>query len=195
MSSSRIVGQLRVECTGFTNRFWCDRLAIGPVGRSGQHYPLFAFSVLGPQIQIKALAAMLGSNNIKVAFEALEIPLRMGDRTIDPYRTKLFDPGDGFRLHRIKHPQNQAQLVALSRSPQFLLSMTEESLWKELSGPRFTTPLLRSWMPALTQELKDREMLRPLATFHADCGQLALEQEELDEIVSYLVTNGRVSIE
>lgn len=183
--TSRIVGQLRVQCTGFTNRFWCDRLAVGM-----QRYvtPMHAFSVLGPQIQIKALAAIL-SSNVYVEMESIDIPFP------DLVVSKLSQPENGYRFQRIKHPQGQGQLIGISDDPDFLMNLSEESLWQELSGPRFTTPLLREWMPVLRKELETRSLLQPLANFHTNCGMLRVSQEKLDEIVSYLVTNGRVTIE
>jgi hypothetical protein len=44
-------------------------------------------------------------------------------------------------------------LVAVAKIPGLMPNLSEDHLWAELSGPRYTTPLLRSWIPWLKQAM------------------------------------------
>jgi hypothetical protein len=44
-------------------------------------------------------------------------------------------------------------LVALAKIPGLMPNISDDHLWAELSGPRYTTPLLRSWTAWLKEAM------------------------------------------
>ena len=55
--------------------------------------------------------------------------------------------------------------IFVSRNPAFLLVASDEALWRELKSERFTTPLLREWMPHVRAELVRRHLLVECRTY------------------------------
>ena len=45
------------------------------------------------------------------------------------------------------------------RQPGFLLNDSDDALWQELKQERFTTPLLRGWLPYVRKELEISNLL------------------------------------
>src|SRR5260370_3349795 len=78
---------------------------------------------------------------------------------------QLRDPGnlwklpDGYRTESHRLQYGLAHALFVTRVPGFLKSISEEALWQELTSTRYTTPILRSWMPWGTQQLQDRQLL------------------------------------
>ena len=177
----------------FRNVFWCDRLSCGPTREGSSARPVAAFSVIGPQIQIKALFAAFASN-VRIDMEAHSIPLTLpkGD-VIDHAVTKLQAMEAGYRLWRYKLPQKQAQLVAIVKDPGMIVAMDDESLWVKLTE-RYTTPMIRAWAPIIQAELEDRKLLRRLANFQCNCGVIGADEEAMAKLVSDLVTAKRLTI-
>ena len=75
-------------------------------------------------------------------------------------------------------------LVALARIPGLMPNMSDDHLWAELSGPSYTTPLLRSWVPWLKEAMTTGNGIVVANGFEATVGVLRTEPEALDEIVS-----------
>lgn len=176
----QVVGQLKVQAKDFVNTFWCDRLAFSPEAK------LYALSVIGPNIQVKALWAMLAGNT-RVTFETndCEVIAPNGDKFNKNFTLNAAE--EGYRMQRIRHSQGWAQLVATAEAPEFVSCMDEESIWRELTGDRYTTPLLRHWLPRLIIELKASKHLVKLGTFNCNCGVLTIEPEDLDKLVGRCV--------
>jgi hypothetical protein len=75
-------------------------------------------------------------------------------------------------------------LVALAKIPGLMPNMSDDHLWAELSGPRYTTPLLRSWIPRLKETMVSGGGIVVANGFKATVGVLKTEPDGLDEIVS-----------
>ena len=43
----------------------------------------------------------------------------------------------------------------MAKVPGLILALSEESLWQELRSDRYTTPILRAWVPWLLERLKE----------------------------------------
>lgn len=81
-----------------------------------------------------------------------------------------------------------------SKAPDFLVNVDEESIWQALNSPRFTTPLLREWMPWLPGELVARKHLVHLFGHRCRCGLLDLKTEELDALVMDGIRLGKLRL-
>jgi len=54
---------------------------------------------------------------------------------------------------------NAVHLVARAKVPGLLNDISDAALWRELMGERFTTRMLRSWVPWLREKLREENLL------------------------------------
>jgi hypothetical protein len=102
-------------------------------------------------------------------------------------------PDAKFKCYHQKIGYGLIHAMFVARHPDFLLNVGEESLWRALNEPRFTTPLLRHWMPWLADRLiRDRRLLYTYG-HRCRCGLLKLKDAELDQIVSNAVRDGHLT--
>ncbi|OWK34119.1 hypothetical protein FRUB_10090 [Fimbriiglobus ruber] len=77
--------------------------------------------------------------------------------------------------------------------------VTDESLWRLLRSHRFTTPLLRQWVPWLSQEMQKKGDIVRLTQSGCDAALMLADDETLDELVKqglkqrHLTVNGQPS--
>jgi hypothetical protein len=85
-------------------------------------------------------------------------------------------------------------LVALAKIPGLMPDMSHNHLWAELTGPRYTTPLLRAWIPWLKTAMSDGGGIVVANGFAATVGVLKTEPDALDEIVSQGVRDRHLTL-
>ena len=85
-------------------------------------------------------------------------------------------------------------LVALAKIPGLMPNMSDDHLWAELTGPRYTTPLLRSWIPWLKETMTNGGGIVVANGFRATVGVLKTEPDALDESLSQGVREGYLSM-
>ena len=68
-------------------------------------------------------------------------------------------------------------LVALAKIPGLMPNMSDDHLWAELTGPRYTTPLLRTWIPWIKETMTDGGGIVVANGFVATVGVLKTEPE------------------
>lgn len=107
---------------------------------------------------------------------------------------KLSLSGDGYQCHTHKLGYGLAHALFLSRTDGFMKVVSPESLWQEVSGPRFTTPIIREWMPYVERQLRDQELLEEAHCFGCSCGVLSAVTHHLDEIVCEGIKSGEILI-
>ena len=83
-------------------------------------------------------------------------------------------------------------LVALARIPGLMPNMSDDHLWTELSGPRYTTPLLRPWTAWLKERWPTSGGIVVAQGFSATVGVLKTEPDELDALVVSGVKEGHL---
>jgi hypothetical protein len=81
------------------------------------------------------------------------------------------------------------------RQDGFLPNDSDDALWQELKQERFTTPLLRGWLPHIRKQLELSEWLSRCYTFDCTCSVLTATSADLDAIVEYGLKNGLIVIE
>jgi hypothetical protein len=157
-------------------RVLCDRAAVSREGT------LYLLSIAAAAQKVKGIGAALNSN-ASVCLSIEETPLYVGE-TFVRSSMQLDRAEGGYR--RFLHKWNYGWVHALyvSRAVGFLPSVCEEAIWQELNTNRITTPLLRSWMPYLTDRLLETKGLEYLPGHRCQCGLLTATTEDVDRIVT-----------
>jgi hypothetical protein len=106
----------------------------------------------------------------------------------------LIPSADGYFLHIQKLPYGLCQALFITKSTGFLPVVTEESIWQEISGPKFSTPLLREWAPYIEKKLREENLLTDAFTLGCSCGRITASDPQLDSIVSLGLANGKLLI-
>lgn len=150
---------------------------------------IYLLGFVAPATTVKAIIACLASDKpTKFRFEDVEGPgyWHTGKRDVAGYRSFKHDMG-----------HNTYHCVLVSKDPTFMASVDEESLWHRLSGPQFTTPILRRWIPAILRETLNQYrsgFLQTLHCFNCNCGLLLASDEDLDTAVSNGLKSGALTI-
>lgn len=176
------LGKVKVEGsqTAFTMR--CDAVAV-----SAEKYregPLMLLSAAGPATAVKALVAALRSKS------AYQFKADMPRLYCTGYRWE-----GGYRVYRQRLDGDYWHVLCVAKAEGFLPVLTEEALWQELTGPRFTTPVLRAWLPWLLQAAKEERLLMELRQAGCSAGWLRMDGANLDRMVSWGLAHGELKIE
>lgn len=83
-------------------------------------------------------------------------------------------------------------MVALAKIPGLMPNMGDDHLWVELTSPRYTTPLLRSWIPWLKEVMVKNGKIIVAHGLASSVGVLRIEPDELDALVSLGVKEGHL---
>jgi hypothetical protein len=130
-----------------------------------------ALSVAGSSTSVKSVRAALSTGN--VAFYLY------GSDAIGQYiMLSRYKGGYKFGWHRLG--PDFYHLVAVAKLPGFMPRFSEEALFQELKSPRFTTPIIREWVPALSEELRYRGHLEVVEQHGLTTGMLHATTEDLD---------------
>jgi hypothetical protein len=90
------------------------------------------------------------------------------------------------------------ECVVLGRRRKTALPDTQsydDALWQELEQERFTTPLLRGWLPQIRKELETLNLLTRCYTLDCNCYVLTATSADLDAIVESGLKNRLIVIE
>lgn len=101
----------------------------------------------------------------------------------------------GYKVHRARLDANTWHVLAVAKDESLVVAATDEAVWQEFRSPRFTTPLLRRWVPWLRKKLEaERKLVYP-----RQCGcnvaLLLATNEDLDQAVSEGVRSGTLKME
>ena len=77
----------------------------------------------------------------------------------------------------------------------FLPNDTDDVLWQELKHERFTTPMLRGWLPFIRKELELKGKLSGCYTLDCTCCILTATSADLDTIVESGLKHGLIAIQ
>jgi hypothetical protein len=81
------------------------------------------------------------------------------------------------------------------RQHGFLPNESDDAIWQELKQDRFTTPLLRRWLPYIRKELELKSLLARCQTLDCTCCILTAMSADLDSVVEFGLKNSLVKIE
>lgn len=166
-----------------------DRLALSGRGE------LLMVSVITETQRLKQIRAILGGG-AKAVIEAsgAKVNKPSGESWHAHTPGKIYPTPDGYACHTHKLGYGLVHAMFLARMDGFMRVVTPESLWQELNHVRFTTPILREWLPYLERELRQRDRLEEAQVFNCACGVLSATTKSLDEIVSEGLQNYEIRI-
>jgi hypothetical protein len=156
--------------------------------RHTRDYPgLLLLSATGPDTAVKSVRATLYQPDV-----AAEFVLNIGDTTERLVRAHRDFNGKpvGYSAAIAKLAPGVIHLVALARIPGIMPNLSDDHLWTELSGPSYTTPLLRSWIPWLKETMTKSKGIVVAKGYASNVGVLKIEPETLDDLVSPGVKDG-----
>ena len=91
-------------------------------------------------------------------------------------------PG-GYRIDAHRLGFGSIHALFICRQQGFLPNDSDDALWQELKQERFTTPLLRGWLPYVRKELELKSLLSRCHTLDCTCCILTATSADLDSIV------------
>jgi hypothetical protein len=160
--------------------------------RYSRDYPgLLLLSATGPDTAAKSVRATLYQPDV-----AAEFILDLGGTSERMVRAHHGFDGKpvGYGAAVAKLAPGVIHLVALAKIPGLMPNMSDDHLWAELSGSRYTTPLLRSWTAWLKQSMAQGGGIIVAEGYEAAVGVLKTEPEALDEIVSQGVRDRHLAL-
>jgi hypothetical protein len=150
-------------------------------GHSENFPGLLLLSATGPDTAVKSVRASLYEPEIHPEFtlHIPDAPTRMVKA-----RSTVDGKPVSYSAAVSKLAPGVIHLVAVARIPGLMPNMSDDHLWTEFSGSRYTTPLLRSWMPWLKQAMTKNQSIVVAKGFGTEVGVLKAEPDELDDLVS-----------
>jgi hypothetical protein len=160
---------------------WAANYSAGRYDEPG----LLLLSATGPDTAVKATRAILHVPEIAAEF-LVEHPDNGKTRRLS--RVHLLGKPIGYTVSVARLAPGAIHLVALAKLPGLMPELSDEALWAELSGQRYTTPLLREWTPWLKAELLHSGGIVQAGSLDQATGSkpgvLTVLPEKLDELVS-----------
>lgn len=184
------VGHFQFEVYGASRRgrltSSCFKLRCNAVGHHQNE--LLLLSVVGPETSVKALTASLRSSGKEQ--KRIDYSVQVGDLA----STYLAKCPSGYRIYRSKLAYGLWHVLCLAQRDGFLPVLTEDALWQHLQGQRFTTPLVRDWIPWLYGQMKKRGILVELTQSGCHAGIVLADSDALDELVGDGIRHGHLAI-
>jgi hypothetical protein len=150
---------------------------------------ILLLSVAGSETAVKALTAGLRSSGRDQ--KRIEYTVHLGG----VHETHLMKCPDGYRVYRTKLEYSLWHVLCLAKREGFMPVVSDETVWQLFQGHRFTTPLLRAWIPWLCQEMKRKEILVQLTQAGCEAGLVLANNEILDELVSQGIRKKHLAID
>lgn len=142
-------------------------------------------SVAGPETSIQAVRAMLaGAGRGKFRVKAEGFSQYINHKPC-PFGYTFSTHNLGLRTYH---------LLAIAKMPGLLPTLSDEALYQEFKSERYTTPLIRDFIPWIKKQLLTDRKLQPLTCFQCEAAVLYLPEQDLDELVESGVTFGHLEI-
>jgi hypothetical protein len=182
------VGSLAFEVFGSGRRATASRFKVHCDAVGLYDDEILLLSVVGPETSVKALTAGLRASGPDQ--QRIDYAAHVGG----VHAAHLTKCEAGYKVYRTKLGYGLWHVLFHARRDGFMPVLNEETVWQQIRGDRFTTPLLRAWMPWLYDEMKRRGDLIELTQSGCQAGLLLAEGEALDALVSEGVRNGSLAI-
>jgi hypothetical protein len=158
--------------------------------RHSRDYPgLLLLSATGADTAVKSVRATLYQPDVEA-----EVLLGDGDTNQRMLKARMAFDGKPvtYSAALAKLAPGVIHLVALARIPGLMPNISDDHLWAELSGPRYTTPLLRPWTAWLKEAMASSGSIVVAEGFASSVGVLKTEPDELDALVASGVKEGHL---
>lgn len=160
-------------------------------GRNRDCPGLLMLSATGPDTAVKSVRATLYQPDVEA-----ELVLENGDTFQQMIKAKTAFDGKPvtYSATVVKLAPGVIHLVALAKISGLVPNMSDDHLWAELTSPRYTTPLLRAWIPWLKQVMAQGGGIVVADGFASTVGVLKTEPDELDALVTLGVKEGNLQM-
>jgi hypothetical protein len=148
---------------------------------------LYALSIVGPGTTVQAIAASMQASNMN--------PRIRCEKSDGTYGFVYRVPGVKYLAHRNRISYSQWQLLMLANHEYFLRSNSDEALWQELSSERYTTPVLRAWVPWIRDRLEQEELLKPLVSVNCNSALMQAQTKDLDDLITEGLQSQAITIQ
>lgn len=156
-----------------------DKLAVSGRGE------LLLLSIFCDTQRVKQIRAILcGGAKAQAQASGVQVAQPGADRWSYHTPGRLNATPDGYQVYTHKLGYGMAHALFITRMDGFMTVVSEESLWQELNTLRFTTPILREWMPYIDTTLRYNVHLEDAHSFGCHCGILSATTMSLDKIVT-----------
>jgi hypothetical protein len=138
---------------------------------------------------------------IRAAFAAgLDSPMRLKNVTLSKndeatVPDNVWPSLGGYQIDAHRLGFGSIHALFICRQQGFLPNDSDDALWQELKQERFTTPLLRGWLPYVRKELEIKNLLSRCHTLECTCCILTATSADLDSIVEFGLKNSLIKIE
>ena len=153
---------------------------------------LMFLSLVAFSQDVKAIRAGLVAG-LNSPMRLRDITLTKDDETIAP--NDVLPSGHGYRVDAHRLGFGMMHAIFTCRQPGFLLDDGDDALWQELKQEKFTTPLLRSWLPHVRKELEIKNLLQCCHTFDCHACVLSAMSADLDSIVESGLKESLIAIQ
>jgi len=150
---------------------------------------ILLLSVVGSETSVKALTAGLRSSGKDQ--KRIDYTVHLGSVN----ETHLIKCPDGYRVYRTKLEFGLWHVLCLAKREGFLPVVSDETLWQHLQSHRFTTPLIREWVPWLCTEMTKKGVIAPLTQGGCRAGLILADNDILDDLVSNGTRKGHLVIQ
>jgi hypothetical protein len=166
-----------------------DRLAVTGRGE------LLLVSVVCPTQTVKQIRAVLHAGG-RTKIIAGGVKIKQPSQTDYYAHTpgNLHPSADGYVTHVHKLDYGMAHALIMTKAPGFMKIVTDETIWQELTDTRFTTPVLRDWVPYINERMRYLEILEEAHCFNCNCGYMSATTQQLDDIVTEGLRSGAIRI-
>jgi hypothetical protein len=172
----------------------CDRVCYA-------NSTLMAASFVATSNQIKAVRAILHAKRGKVSIRCTGITCQYPSKTNDLAYRRFADPlleacEKGYNLWVHKMDYGKMHATVISKDKNLIMYVSPESVWSRLQDSElYETPMIREWMPYITQQLIRHQYLRECRCYRTNSAILDIKKvEQLDEIVTDGLKSGKIMI-
>jgi hypothetical protein len=179
---------LEVYSSGRGRRSCCSRFKLRCDAIALHEKEILLLSVVGSETSVKALTAGLRSSGKDQ--KRIDYTVHRGNVN----ETQLTKCPDGYRVYRTKLDYGLWHVLCLAKREGFLPVVSDETVWQHLQSHRFTTPLIREWVPWLCREMTKKEIIAPLTQGGCQAGLMLADNDILDDLVSHGTRKGHLVI-
>ena len=167
-----------------------DRLAITGRGE------LLLVSVVAATQTVKQIRAVLhAGGRTKIIAGGVKIKQPSREAAYYAHTPGNLNPSaDGYVTHVHKLDYGMAHAMFITKAPGFMKVVTDETIWQELTDTRFTTPILREWVPYISKQMRAKEILEEAHCFNCNSGFMSANTADLDNIVTEGLRFGEIHI-
>jgi hypothetical protein len=145
---------------------------------------LLVLSLVAEQHNVKRIRAiLLGGAKAQITASGVRTKQNSAEDWRASTPGRMLATPDGYQVFTHKLGFGLIHALFMTRMPGFMKVVTPESLWQELKKERFTTPIIKEWMPYIEGKLREGELLEDAHVFNCNCGVLSAVTKQLDAIV------------